>query len=323
MCSIKNRHYKPYNFPIIKKMSISNYKNKINTIIDYGLLLQLQNIGICAGGSVVYFLNDFIDKNIVGDIDIFVKSSKEALQVYEIIKTFCTGNKIELVASSYKGREDAAVVNFSFEQNGKVNIQVIVKNYENPLDIVSNFDMDVVQCGFYQNNLLITENCKKAHIFRKVRFYRCFRNSTKSSGKRLYKILLKGFEIPTFYNKCALENYDVDYQVIENPTFSTSINEKSKSKSKDENSDDYKDDYHDDYSEDYFGYYGVTGNTKLLDMNSLKLVGILKDGIKFSLVTDSGELVYAKSKNCTFTKSFRNGRLNYENLQLDDLLEFS
>lgn len=146
-----------------------------------GTLEFLSKIGVIAGGSMVYAINDFVPRDSVSDVDIFVPN----------VENF--KNAVVFLNDKYKCkfyRYHGSVVSVDICE--KIKLQLIYKSYETPMDVIESFDMDYVQCCFHDGNLYKTDRCIESHKDRKV--YQ-FSGRELRSG-RCKKAILKGFKCP-------------------------------------------------------------------------------------------------------------------------------
>jgi hypothetical protein len=156
------------------------------------LLSKLSNIGIIAGGSVVYALNSFVPKESVGDIDVFVNKENDIM------------NCIELIYEKFPNCEKI-VYNFETLQNDNYSIviikilencppiQIILYKFISHIELLEGFDIDYVGCGIHNNKLYITKDCIKSHNERKILKVR-----TSIKYERLLKATRKGFKCIIF-----------------------------------------------------------------------------------------------------------------------------
>lgn len=172
-----------------------------DTPIPLNLLDDVSDLGIIAGGSMVYALNDFVPFDSVGDIDIFCPSiGTFRLILNLIIQTY---PDYEL---SCPDEKTYSILNVAIP-NEKVKFQLIYNKWDDPLDLIRSFDFDYVQCGIFKGELLITEDCKISHETRNIS--KCANTAFKNF--RTIKAINKGFTCPVITN--TLETYN-DYKII-------------------------------------------------------------------------------------------------------------
>lgn len=196
-------------------MDFCNELKKIGELYEendkiINLLSTLSNIGVIAGGSVVYSLNDFVPKDSVGDIDLFVNSKDKMLESVDLIhKKFpkCEFN----VHDVYNIQGIISMVTIDIYENSSHPIQVILYDFESiEDDLLDLFDIDYVQCGIHKNKVIITKRCEESHRERKI-----LKISSNVKRHRLEKATLKNFQCIIF------ETIDNDYTIL--PTINISL----------------------------------------------------------------------------------------------------
>ena len=166
------------------------------------LLLKLNKKVLIAGGSVVYDQmaeKNKIDKSKIGDVDLFVFKSedyhKQVKKVINMISKYFEIEKISVGIGSYTQEQTnsgISVLNIKLKEELTL-FQIIITNDETPLQILNSFDMDYVQCGYYQNKLHITECCIKSHTNSRI-----YKISPSVKFNRLLKAATKGFKTILF-----------------------------------------------------------------------------------------------------------------------------
>lgn len=174
------------------------YLQKLSTLFSFhslDLFQQLNTKGVLAGGNIVYVLNDFVPKESVGDIDVFINDKEIFLQLLKDIKFCYRVNEIEVTNPeqyfelSEEESEKISIVSVTLVEE-RVQIQLILQEYESAFDVIESFDLDYVQCTLYKSQVFQTEICKKAHLKRKI----LCGDEFPPSFKRLRKASLKGFK---------------------------------------------------------------------------------------------------------------------------------
>jgi hypothetical protein len=163
-------------------------------INHYLLLDELSKIGVIAGGSVVFALNQFVSKESVGDVDIFCPNEEKFWKALNCIIEYC-GNNLKYY--TYKCHNPCELSVLTIEIfNERVNYQLILKEFDTPIDIINDFDFDYVQCAIYSNEFYITKECKQSHNAKRILKFRDlrFRND------RPFKAIKKGFKCPVLIN---------------------------------------------------------------------------------------------------------------------------
>lgn len=170
--------------------------DKLAKLAPSGIIEKIQNLGVIAGGSVVYALNDFVPKNSVSDIDVFVNSVDELKQIVSLLNV----EEMNVISTN-----EPSILNVkTFETI----FQIIIHPFKNPIEIINSFDLDYVQCGFYHGKLLISERAILAHKNREIKFI----STLRVGKKRFLKALNKGFKTPVF----GIPKNEIIYQKIEN-----------------------------------------------------------------------------------------------------------
>lgn len=196
------------------------------------ILHKLTSIGVLSGGSVVYGLNDFVTSQSVSDYDIYLSSPElfnEALSM--LTATGRVQSVMILAPSSYGGVDDLdgildqlsiLDVNLAFPfsdlssfgldpetyikdpPNLNLKIQLIYYSFAHPSDVVKHFDLDYVQCAFYQGQIFRTMSCSESHSARKIiRGYHYPRDA------RLRKALHKGFSGPLLGSEVETRSFSI------------------------------------------------------------------------------------------------------------------
>lgn len=188
------------------------------------LLMYLSNLGVIAGGSMVYALNNFVPGSSVGDIDVFINDKVKFLEAFRILKSrtyfdqilvsnpgkYFQGDLSGVIPSEGPDEvEDSkiSIITFVFkdaipgvDRKGSDSIwpriQLIFQNFERPEEVIESFDLDYVQCAYHQGQVYLTEICKQSHINRTV-----FKATEfPPTIDRLEKAYHKGFKVPIFGN---------------------------------------------------------------------------------------------------------------------------
>jgi hypothetical protein len=161
------------------------------------LLSKLSNIGIIAGGSVVYALNSFVPKETVGDIDVFVNKEDDIMNCIELIyEKFPECEKIVYDFGNLQN-DNYSIANIKILENCPP-IQIILKGFSSHMELLEGFDIDYVECGIHNNKLYITKDCIKSHNERQILKVR-----TSIRYERLLKATRKGFKCIVFKRECA------------------------------------------------------------------------------------------------------------------------
>ena len=143
------------------------------------LLFYLTCRGVLAGGAAAYERCLFMDDSELGDLDIFILNNDvEALR--ECIKKLVDWWGLDKIRIS---SGESIVVCGAF--------QLILTQHQTVKELLDNFDLDYVTCGYYQGTWFVSEDCWKAHCTRQVT------NHLPTSIPRYLKAERKGFEIPT------------------------------------------------------------------------------------------------------------------------------
>ena len=155
----------------------------------YELINMLQQKHVIAGGSIVWLLNDFVPKNTVGDIDVFVNMEEEYTKLITLLKTKYNATLSSISQNSYGTFENCGVV--SAKIFNRITIQLILLAYTDPMDVLQSFDLDYVQCALHNNTIYKTDACAESHLARAIL---CYKPPCKFT--RFSKVLKKGFIAP-------------------------------------------------------------------------------------------------------------------------------
>lgn len=147
----------------------------------------LSTKGIIAGGSMVYALLPDVNIDTVGDIDVFV----DTVEIFKELLDFLQELPIEKKYYSYLDdpNSEISIVSIKLE-DAKVPIQIIMSDKSDPMELINSFDLDYVECAFFQGKIYQTVNCQIAHQTRVVDKFRLLRSV------RLLKANKKGFKVP-------------------------------------------------------------------------------------------------------------------------------
>ncbi len=128
----------------------------------YPLLVELSKIGVIAGGSIVYVLNDYVPDKSVGDVDIFCNSEENFIKALDCIREHC-GNTDDIQYHVFAGLNpyELSVLTITIP-NERVKYQLIYKEFDGPEDVINDFDFDYVQCAIHSGKLYITKECKES-----------------------------------------------------------------------------------------------------------------------------------------------------------------
>ncbi len=214
----------------VKSEYFESFTAYVKDIVE--LLKYLSEVGVIAGGSMVYALNNFVPNLSVGDIDIFINDKSKFLEAFRYLESrpyfenVLTSNPqryfdhdpdpedIEtskgIVGIDPEGVEDpeeqVSIVSFVFKDaipllddpegtmTPRPQIQLILQDFQKPEDVIESFDLDYVQCALHQDQIFMTEICKRSHIQKTV--LKC--TEFPPTIDRLEKALRKGFRAPVF-----------------------------------------------------------------------------------------------------------------------------
>lgn len=166
--------------------------------VHQSLLNELSTIGVIAGGSVVFALNNFVPSLSVSDIDLFCNSATSFIEALECIRKHCDDIKCFIFDGLNPYQLSVLTVSIPAEQ---VKYQLIYKEFKTPEDVINQFDIDYVQCAIHCDKLYITDECIESHLQKKViKFHDLrFRND------RLLKAIKKGFACPILTDNLSFE----------------------------------------------------------------------------------------------------------------------
>jgi hypothetical protein len=159
------------------------------------LIRQLSDIGVIAGGSVVYALNKIVPKTTVKDIDVFIldcDTKAQCMAYLKIVNSYV--RKLDLkVTYSNHGMPKTSVVDMKFE-NEDVTIQLIFSKMISAENVVNEFDLDYVQSYFHLSKFFSTESAINASKNKSIEKF--FTRDIKF--ERLEKAAAKGYKTPVF-----------------------------------------------------------------------------------------------------------------------------
>ena len=181
------------------------------------VLTKLTELGVLSGGSVVYGLNDFVESSSIGDYDIYFPTPETFMQAHNLLlSTGCVKNLSTLASVFYGGvscpyDDDSklSILNFDLDFTEKLDqtshtdttykkyyrlgviIQLIYHPFSDPSDIVTHFDLDYVQCAFYQGQIFRTKDCRQSHLKQEI-----ITGYMNPKIQRMQKALRKGFRTP-------------------------------------------------------------------------------------------------------------------------------
>nr|QBK93204.1 MAG: tRNA nucleotidyltransferase/poly(A) polymerase [Pithovirus LCPAC403] len=162
------------------------------TGFDKETFIKINNLGVIAGGSVVYALNEFVPKQSVGDVDIFVLN--EDLGIFNKLRGIirnATGNIPEESDDNYCEKINLTKV-ATFENPRGKPIQLILSTMKNPRELVNDFTLDYVRCYFHEGMFGVTESARQAHASKTVTL---LDKNHDDIEIRIQKARKKGFEI--------------------------------------------------------------------------------------------------------------------------------
>jgi len=165
------------------------FTDNIHDIIR-DMLVNISNVGVIAGGSMVYALNNFVPVASVGDIDVFVNNKENYITIMNIIRSYF--NEVDYYIISLKPN---IIMNIVLPEQ-RVHIQLIWWEFSDPMNIIDNFDFDYVQCAFHQREVIMTHACLVSHMNREVSIITRTCAERYLLSARVRKALAKGFRVP-------------------------------------------------------------------------------------------------------------------------------
>ena len=232
-----------------------DYKNKD----DRKFFSELTDLGVIAGGSIVYALRNSIRRRVVGDIDLYILSNSD-VQIEDVdwsvidpknslpdaqlgdlrynlyytdLTTFTKVIKLLLSrlidpVVTVMDNEDYVfvtpipLIQMIKSKNAKP-IQIILLRHRNTvMSFIERFDFSYVKCAFHKNKVWMTDDAIESHETGIVQL-----KQEDNKKTRLDKMIKKGFEL-----SCEMPYYinstDVDEECLINPDmkkFKRSYNE--------------------------------------------------------------------------------------------------
>lgn len=186
------------------KIKMSFEVSKLSQLLggDYDELISyISSIGVIAGSSVLYCFDDYIDKSKIGDIDVFCTSVDNFIKICELIYQQNIKKIILPIDDQYTG--DIFISTLHFDIGADKNFNIILSKHESPTEIINNFDMDYIQCAWYNNKIYTSKIFDESLSSKIVRWY-----DINTSAYRLKKALQKGYKL-----KYLCSNYQ---EILEN-----------------------------------------------------------------------------------------------------------
>lgn len=180
-------------YSIVMQNVVNRLKSLLNEM-DKTIIEFVQERAVIAGGSVVYSLNEFVPRQTVKDIDIYINNEETFNEIFNYIRARSKNVNITTTSSvNYNGTKSniensISIVNI-YSYNEVVSFQLILFKYETPFDIIRTFDFDYVQSAFYKNQVYLTNLCRQAHRTQQVKY-----GAHIPYSARLTKAVNKGFK---------------------------------------------------------------------------------------------------------------------------------
>jgi hypothetical protein len=185
---------------------MTNINKLVDLVEDINFINNLSTIGVIAGGSIVYALNNYVPIDSVNDIDVFVNNEKDFNTILDLVQT----NETQKYDIRWNNDESYYIFEHEHLYNSihnddiptisivsvttkksMVPFQIIFKQFSNPLELIKSFDLDYVQCAYHNGKLVQTQECIESHKNKQVNYFYDLRLKT----HRLKKALSKGFQV--------------------------------------------------------------------------------------------------------------------------------
>ena len=167
--------------------------------VDPQVVKYIVNKAVISGGALLYALNESIDPSTVYDMDIYInnKDAFRDIAIYLLKKTDGTAYMVDNRYGLSVNRKSSIV---EIRSDNRRPFQLIYFQFNNPIDILNNVDMDCNQCALHYYGLTRSNWCIESHLTGTVRYI------SKMLSHRIEKTLAKGFTLVP-----ALQFIDPDY----------------------------------------------------------------------------------------------------------------
>lgn len=142
---------------------------------------RITDLGVVAGGAVVYALNDFVPVNAVADVDIFILrgDTQHWVDLQHILTTDLNCSETDRRMYLYRARhaqpeeKDLEMERIQFQNPFGKQIDLIRATYatHSPMALVRDFDFDYSRCYFHRGVFSGTRAAQVAHRTRTVRVH--------------------------------------------------------------------------------------------------------------------------------------------------------
>lgn len=149
-----------------------------NWVSGYDIVDKVSKYGVIAGGAVTYSLNEFIEKP-SQDIDVFILNGD--------LESF---RAVVKLLSDYYTIKDYRIYNSLLELETSTGLvwQLIFSGYKTVSELLSNFDMDYVRCGYHKGIVTVTPEAQRAFDTKTIAVV-----AARIKSYRLKKAEAKGF----------------------------------------------------------------------------------------------------------------------------------
>jgi len=213
-----------------------------NLIKPAGLFKFITDRAVIAGGSVVYALLSDVPLDTVGDIDIFINSEQTFNEILTELEERNIGRFDSRQGNTYQvfrhefdhiqnntpdgdhvqnhtpdepsDNLGISIVNVTMSP-AELSIQLIMSEFQSPMDVINNFDLDYVQCAFYQGQFYQTKYCQEAHQTRQINYFK----DSRLKHYRLKKAIAKGFRAPLLLDNLGDDRPKCELVVVADFTF--------------------------------------------------------------------------------------------------------
>jgi len=184
--------------------------------ISKELFLKITDIGAIAGSAAVYAVTD-MPKEIIGDVDIYVRDKYEFLTV---VKLLCESfpdiemNLLKHTNSKYTIHIHTIFRLMNMTRKDEIQLQIIGMSVFDPSEFIQYFDFDYVKCYFHKRKMHISPAAAVCHESKII----TIDPSKMYLRSRLDKVYQKGFRFSNehipLYNRNIRIKEDVSYIVI-------------------------------------------------------------------------------------------------------------
>lgn len=179
------------------------HQQRINDVLNLELLHTLLKFGVIAGGFPLYALTGIKS----GDVDIFILNGEQELLMHSIQFLNSYFSNRGYTNPIYRHYRSVIVI-----EHENLILQLILTGKSTIEEVLTEFDMDYVQCGLFMNKenqieIVRSTIAEIAHEYREISYIKDY------SSRRIKKSLMKGFKVPD----CNMVNIPASYEEFDFP----------------------------------------------------------------------------------------------------------